>query len=239
MHFDHVVVSRHGIVVIESQYARGWVSGTAVQDRWKQQTLGRTERFDNPLGRNEQQKLALQALLGYPPRVIYGIVVMVGQKGFKGELPIHVVEPEKLIRELRKMGQLLMEPEQAAKAISTIDASRLSSVGSHFRRRGALLAQALLALLLCGGLYLAFGEAAGRIWTEFQASTRPPGSESAGETSPDGSVKSEQEKWEESLLCAWSSDTRRCACYEPDGTRVQIDLEKCRALAERGSVLKQ
>jgi hypothetical protein len=28
-------------------------------------------------------------------------------------------------------------------------------------------------------------------------------------------------------------------CYDPDGARVKLDAERCRELAERGSVLQQ
>ena len=63
---DHVVVSKFGIFVIESQYARGWVSGGEFQDRWKQHHLSRLTRFDNPLHRNYQQVQALENLLKLP-----------------------------------------------------------------------------------------------------------------------------------------------------------------------------
>ena len=66
---DHVVVSKFGIFVIESLQARGRVSGTEVQDRWKESSLGRTRRFDNPVYRNRLQAQALSKLLEMPPRV--------------------------------------------------------------------------------------------------------------------------------------------------------------------------
>ena len=233
---DHLVVSRFGIFVIESQYATGWVSGTPVQDRWKQTVLGRITRFDNPVGLNQRQVLAVQSMLGLPSRMVHGMVVMVGPRGFKTDMPDYVVTPEKLISSLRKKGQLLLSPEQAAQASSAIDAARLKPAGGFYVDRGLLVRVALLAVLAVG-LYLAFGDRFG-LWLDewrLEAAKR----HSPGDYHADGSPKTEQELWEESLRCAWSPDTGRCACYAPDGDRVELNLAKCRELAEKDSVLNR
>ena len=60
---DHVVVSKSGIFVIESEYAPGVVAGTAVQERWKRKRLGRIHRLDNPVHRNRVQAEALAAAI--------------------------------------------------------------------------------------------------------------------------------------------------------------------------------
>lgn len=39
--------------------------------------------------------------------------------------------------------------------------------------------------------------------------------------------------WEASLLCAYSVDTERCACYEPSGPKAQVTHEQCMALANK------
>ena len=60
-----------------------------------------------------------------------------------------------------------------------------------------------------------------------------------GNFRPDGSPKSERELWEDRLVCSYSVDTGRCACYEPSGARARIDAARCRELAERGSILER
>ena len=65
---DHVIVSRFGIFVIESCFARGWISGTAVQAQWRQHRWPRPRQFDNPVHRNRLQLEALQRLLGTDER---------------------------------------------------------------------------------------------------------------------------------------------------------------------------
>ena len=233
---DHVVVSRFGIFVIESHYARGWVSGTEVQDRWKQQSLGRTTRFDNPLHKNRLQVEALQALLEFPRLAFQPIVVMAGQKGFKTDMPQKVVEPEQLVRYMRKKAQHQLTSEQAARALKGIESARLQQRGGVLIKPMALLRLALF-LLLIGGMFLAFKDELQRLGQEW--SERAEIKKNPDHYHPDGSAKSERELWEDSLRCAWSEDTGRCACYEPGGDKADLSLDQCRELAERGSILKR
>jgi hypothetical protein len=130
--------------------------------------------------------------------------------------------------------QLRLSPEQADQAIRTIGEGRLDKPGGRLLRPLSLLR---LLLVLLVGVFLAFRGDIERLTAEWrqQAEQR-----SAPEQfHPDGKRKTERELWEDSLLCAYSADTGRCACYEPGGARVDIEAAACRTLAERGSVLRQ
>lgn len=233
---DHVVVSKFGIFVIDSLQASGWVSGTEVQERWKQSRMRRTQRFDNPVHRNQVQAEALSRLLQLPPHFFHRMVVICGHKGFKGECPPAVVAPEKLIRRMRSKGEHLLESEQAAGALATIEAARLKPRGGFFVDR-VTLAKGILVMVLAGGLYLAFGNDLREIVAGLSLGAEQR--ENPERFHPDGSRKTNQELWEDSLRCAYSADTGRCACYEPDGARADLDFERCRELAERGSILRK
>jgi hypothetical protein len=233
---DHVVVSRFGIFVIESVYARGWVSGTAVQDRWTMRGLAGTARFDNPVHQNALQAQALERLLGLPARAFHPFVVFTGQKGFKKEPPPNVVAAEQLIPRMRRTGQALLDAGQVDAALQAIDAARLSPRKGVFVHKGTIL-RLLLFLLLLAGLYAAFRveihDLAGGLEQHSELRSNP------GAFHPDGRPKTERELWEDSLRCAYSVDTGRCACFEPGGQRADLDPEACRDLAERGSVLQR
>jgi hypothetical protein len=43
--------------------------------------------------------------------------------------------------------------------------------------------------------------------------------------------------WESSLLCAYSVESRRCACYEPQGRKADLAYERCRMLADKSAGL--
>lgn len=236
IHIDHMVISKFGIFVIESQHARGWVSGAEFQDRWKQYHLRRFTLFDNPLHRNHLQVQALENLLKLPPSKLHSIVVLVGNKGLKTRMPMNVLQPEKLISHIRKSTDHLLSADQAAQVLQKVEDARVKMRDGLFVNQWSLLRVVLLFALLAGG-YFAFRDDI----TDFR---KELAAKKAQKTSPenfhpDGRPKSESELWEDSLTCAWSADTGRCSCYEPDGSKARIEAEKCRSLAERGSVLKQ
>lgn len=233
---DHLVVSRCGIFVIKSQYASGWVSGTAVQDRWKQHHLSRITRFDNPLHSNTIEAEALAAVLQYPLRALHPLVVLVGAKGFKGERPHRVLEPEKLDGFIHRQSEPRLETEQAAEALQRIEAARLKRPDGFWSNTVSLV-RAAVFLALLAGLYLSFGDSLREISSNIDTERQRRASPEAFHA--DGARKTEQELREQSLRCAWSEDTGRCACYDPEGIRVDLPVEKCRELAERGSILKQ
>jgi hypothetical protein len=233
----HAVVSKSGIFVIESRYTPGWVSGTEVQERWTRRRFGRIHRFANPVHHNRLQTEAVARALSFPLTVFHPVVVLVGMQGFGKPRPAQVVEPERLVQWVRRAGgEARLDDDQCARALHGIDAARLPTGPAGFFRRVAWL-RGLLALVLVFGLYFAFGDTARHAFETYRA---------AGERAvhpeafhDDGRAKSDHELWEDSLNCAWSQDTGRCACYDPQGGRVELSPEKCRELAERGSVLKR
>ena len=233
---DHVVVSKFGIFVIESQYARGWVSGGEFQDRWKQYRLRRFTRFDNPMHQNALQVQALQKLLGLPASKFHSIVVLAGHRGFKSQMPEKVMPLEKLLRYMSRKGQLLLSDERTAEVLKTLRESNVDFGGSVSTTRWKLL-QLFLLIVLLGGIYAAFRDELAAFWNDFKEQQRQASNPELYH--PDGRQKSEQELWEDSLVCAYSSDSGRCFCYEADGLRAEIEQSTCRTLAERGSVLKQ
>ena len=235
-HIDHIVVSRFGIFVIESQHASGRVSGGEFQERWKQYHLRRFTRFDNPMHRNALQLQALENLLKVPASKFHPVVVMVGQKGFKTPMPGNLLQPEKLISYMRKKAHHILDGDQADRLLKAIEDGRIRPDSRMYGGKWTLI-QIFLIMTLIAGAYLAFRDDIADLQEKYAEQKEKEAS--PGMFHPDGSRKSEQELWEDSLLCAFSSDSGRCSCYEPGGSRAEIGHEKCRSLAERGSVLKQ
>lgn len=233
---DHIVVSKTGIFVVESCYVRGRISGGELQADWRQRYWGRSSRFANPVHTNRLQVEALQRLLNYPARVFVPVVVLVGHRGLKSPLPDHVLGPERLLAFIRKRSRQELTPDQANRALQAISEARLSTPQGWVVQR-LLLVRVLLALLLLAGLWLAFRDDLRRVAEDIeQASERRAAPE---QFHPDGTRKTEREIWEDSLICAWSADTGRCSCFEPDGARADVSAETCRMLANRGSILER
>jgi len=233
---DHLVISQFRIFVIETVFRRGLISGSEFQDRWKQHRHGRFTRFDNPLHQNYLRIQALERLLQLPESRFYSIVVFAGHKGFKGKAPPHVVPVEKLIPLIRKRNEKLLSPEKAGQALKIIEEARLGARKAFPGDPWSWLRLALVVLLLVAG-WFAFG---GEVQNQIDRFEERVEMRSAPEKfQSDGRRKSEQELWEDSLVCAYSADSGRCACYEPDGSKVDLKPGKCKSLSERGSILYQ
>ena len=233
---DHVVISKFGIYVIETEFRRGWISGAEFQDRWRQHRFKRFIRFQNPMHQNHLNVQALARLLQLPESRFHSVVVFVGHRGFKKSMPFNVLPAEKLISYIRKRMEKILAEDQARQALTGLEQARL-------RPRLGLLAdpwvwlRLVLIVALFAGAWAAFHDELGQ-WVNTMK-IRSDMRASPEKFHPDGQPKTEQELWQDSLICAWSMDAGRCSCYEPGGSKVDLDSEKCRSLAERGSILKQ
>lgn len=233
---DHIVVSRFGLFVIKSQYVRGRVSGGEFQERWTQSRFGRLTRFENPVHRNAVQLQALQKLLKISASKCQPVAVLVGHRSLDDSLPASVVPAEKLVAYIRKNTRQLIEGEEADGLIRAISEARLQR-GSGVRIDKWSLLRYFLLLVLLGGIYGVARDDLAEVWDKFEQ--RSVQAKSPEKFHADGSRKSEQELYEDSLICAYSADTNRCTCLEPGGPKVDISFSRCRSLAERGSVLNQ
>jgi len=233
---DHVVISRFGIFVIETEFRHGWISGAEFQERWKQHRYKRITQFQNPMHQNQLNVQALARLLQLPESRFHSVVVFAGHRGFKKSMPFGVLPAEKLISYIRKRTENTLAEDLAGKALTRLEQARI-------RPRLGLLTdpwvslRLILIIVWLAGAWVAFHDELGQ-WVNTMKK-RSEMRSSPGKFHPDGQPKTEQELWQDSLVCAWSVDAGRCSCYEPDGSKVELDLEKCRSLAERGSILKQ
>ena len=98
---------------------------------------------------------------------------------------------------------------------------------------------ASLALLLLAGNVLV-GRSSGSIGmttrpAAYPAARVPPARPDAtqSEANPSDATPSDVTRWGRSdLHCGYSADTRRCACSDPDGRKVPMELEACQALVD-------
>jgi restriction system protein len=63
---DHVIVSVHGIFVVETKNMKGWIFGDERSSQWTQSVFGRKSRFQNPLHQNYRHVKALAEFLNVP-----------------------------------------------------------------------------------------------------------------------------------------------------------------------------
>jgi len=232
VHFDHIVLSQTGIFVIDALHWPGSVSGSKVQAQWKRKHWGRSYRPDNPVHENFLRVQALQKSLNLPMSSLHPIVVISASGGVKTDAGNVVGDLSTLSRRIQSQSRPLLSQEQTSQALLDIQQLRVQPglLGHH--KRWKLLRLALLTCL-CAAVYLAYGEQILQVQKMLKASVSAP--------APAGSLnkESQQKLWENSLICSYSIDTGRCACYQPDGAKAAIEAARCKTLAEKGSVLQQ
>lgn len=232
----HLVVSQFGLFVVESVYRPGRITGSRVQDLWTQRKWGRSHRFDNPIHQNELAIGALKQQLDVPDLWFHSVVVFSSNSYFTGKSPEDVIPAEKLIPLIKRRGQKLLEPEACSKVLISLKKARLDDGNRHSMDRWTLL-RWLLAAGLLAGTWFVFNAQLGELYTRLQSHIGR-GSDSVAAKAGEKQL-SEQEIWERSLLCAYSSDTGKCSCYEPGGSKANLTLQRCKELAEKDSVLKR
>ncbi|MDX1554956.1 MAG: nuclease-related domain-containing protein [Xanthomonadales bacterium] len=230
---DHVVVSRSGISIIVSEFRKGAISGGESQELWKEERFGRTRRWPNPIYRAKLQMETLQDFLGLPREYFQVLVAIEGQDRLAPHLPAQLVRVERLEEAIRTRRTERFSEEQANRVVQTLSDKHLSHVGV----RKELIAQLGLALLVAAGVYVVYGDDLGALIKDFDGHLERVAAPERFDEG--GRRKTEQELFEASLACAYSTDTERCACYVEGGEKVQIEAGRCRELAERGSILRQ
>jgi len=234
-HYDHVVVSRSGIHVVDSLHVCGRIKGSDVQSRWKAVTAWGTREFDNPVHANHLRIQALAQVLELPLSRFQGLVALNGHFRLSATAPGNVIAAERLVDRLRARSPEVFTTEQVDRI-----AHRLQEARNENPARRKVVVGKLMQVLLFAGLLAAtamvfkdqLGEILGRLQVEMAGSNAAAGSGQGDRTAEGGRMG------ESGLICAYSADTDRCACHESGGGKVEIELNRCRELAERGSVLK-
>ena len=231
---DHLVVSRFGVFVIVSEYRKGEIRGGESQEMWAEKRAGATRRWSNPLYRAKLQMEAVQRVVDLPRHYFHLLVAVEGLQKPSRHLPENVLPASSVVPWVRARDKQLLGPEQADRVVRAIVEAALPAPKPS--RRIAALRWGL-GLLAAAGAWWIYGDEI----SDFvrHAEIRMEQAAAPERFDAEGQRKSEQQIFEESLICAYSVDTQRCACYDPAGERVSLGQDRCRELSERGSVLNQ
>ena len=135
---DHVVVGPGGVFVIETKHWRGWIHGTATQEKW---TLSyhknATKSVQNPLRQNAGHIAALERLPGFPQGVCHNLVCMTGSAELK-KGPIEGLVQSGLADYIRNFSTMELHPDDTAEIASLIresDAGQDKEAGKLHRQQ--------------------------------------------------------------------------------------------------------
>jgi restriction system protein len=117
---DHVIVSRYGILVLETKTYKGWIYGGERDAQWTQVIYKYKSRFQNPLRQNYKHTKTLSELTGIPHEYFKSIVVFVGDSKFKTDMPTNVVHIRDYIRHIKSYQTPIIKDRQVAEITSVI-----------------------------------------------------------------------------------------------------------------------
>jgi hypothetical protein len=130
---DHLVVSVHGIFVIETKNHSGWIFGSADQRSWTQTHFRKKHTFLNPLKQNQTHINALAAFLMLPREAFHSIIFFVGEAELKTPMPPNVLTSG-LLTYIRARRELVLTSEQVAIVRSQVTAHEARMDKSAVRR---------------------------------------------------------------------------------------------------------
>lgn len=123
---DHVVVSRHGVFVIETKNYGGWIFGKADDKMWTQKFPGRSSAFQNPLRQNDKHVRTLAELTGLDKKKLFSQIVFVGNCTFKTPMPANVGKLTACLAAIRGSDEVLLSDDEVAQVLARIAAGRLA-----------------------------------------------------------------------------------------------------------------
>jgi len=129
---DHVIVSKHGVFVVETKNMKGWIFGSAKQKTWTQKIYKHSNKFQNPLLQNYKHVKTIESLCGLNDQQIHSLVVFVGDSTFKTELPDNVTYGSGYIRFIKSKQEAVITDSEVERIVSKIQNGRLTpSLKTH------------------------------------------------------------------------------------------------------------
>ncbi len=123
---DHIVVSRHGVFVVETKNYRGWIFGTAHDKTWTQTFRRSSHTFQNPLRQNVKHVRTLAEIAGIDKRALVSLVVFVGPAVIKTPMPANVVSGAlACLAAIRRRAEPLLDEDEVERILDAIRAGRL------------------------------------------------------------------------------------------------------------------
>jgi hypothetical protein len=119
---DHIALTRHGFVVLETKTYSGTVAGAVGGAEWVQTVGGRKDRnrFQNPHRQNYRHVKAVELAVGDRRIPVRGYVVTAGAALFVGDLAASVVPLDRLGEIFRRPDEPGIDPATLAAAWSRI-----------------------------------------------------------------------------------------------------------------------
>ncbi len=127
---DHVIVSIHGVFVVETKNMKGWIFGDERSPNWTQSIFGRKSRFQNPLHQNYRHVRSLAEFLDVPEHVMRPLVFFFGDCVIKTAVPPNVLT-HGLCTYIKSFRDEILSEDQANAIYERLSAAKATPAASH------------------------------------------------------------------------------------------------------------
>ncbi len=131
---DHLIISKHGIFVLEVKNMQGRISGGERERFWTQEIGTSSRSFQNPIHQNYKHLKTLHELTGIREVCFVSLIVFADKAALADELPDNVVQDSELVRCIKARRQRLLTAAQTDAVVANIQAVRLRNSFSNQRR---------------------------------------------------------------------------------------------------------
>jgi len=174
---DHVVVSRHGIFVVEAKNWRGLIQGNETDPEWTQ-VLGRKRyKQQNPLHQNCRHMQAVVEVLGGEAHMVIPVIMLWGRCRVEGRLPPNVITSG-YTDFIKRHTLVLFEDDEVKRLAGVLRQRMLSRTPSVRQAHVAHVKARVAGKRVCprcgGGLRLLTAQTGARAGTRFYGCVRYP-----------------------------------------------------------------
>lgn len=127
---DHILISRFGVLVIETKDYKGWIFADSQRPTWTQVFPNGKFQFQNPIFQNMRHLQAVRSLLDFlPPETITSAVVFTGDAEFKTDMPAGVFTLSGLLAHLRSFTEERLSMNRVQFCVGRLETARLALSG--------------------------------------------------------------------------------------------------------------
>ena len=116
---DHIIVSKHGLFVVETKNKSGWIFGRRDESNWTQVLFKKKVRFQNPLDQNHLHTKSLADFLEIDHSKIHSVVVF-WSCTFKNQMPENVIKWREYIRYIKSKKHILLTGDEVDRICSQL-----------------------------------------------------------------------------------------------------------------------
>jgi len=117
---DQIVISKHGIFVIEIKNYKGWIFGEKTSRKWMQILYKTKNSFQNPLHQNYKHIKSLETITGISENKFISVIVFSGEVVFKTPMPANVLKGVDYINYIKSFKKIILTEKEIKHVIKII-----------------------------------------------------------------------------------------------------------------------